>query len=168
MRAMPKMKLCVAAALLASATAHADGPTPGQEVLDLKAFSGNWNCIGKAKDGSKVSASLFIGAPRDLGGFWYDVKFNKDKSKDMPAFAGHGILGFDTANRKYYFTGVDSMGGWVVLVGSMSNKVLDLSGNANLGGQVSPFKFKFDASGKKDTLVFQDGPNLEDESDCRK
>ncbi len=174
MRGMMKMKLCVAgvafglaASSAGALTALADAPQPGQEVQDLKPFAGSWNCTGKTKDGNKFTASLFIGAPRDLNGFWYEVRYNRDKTKDGPAFAGRGILGFDTANRKYYFTGADSMGGWVVLVGLMSNKVLDLSGNENFGGQVGPFKFKFDASGKANTLVFQYGPNLEEESDCR-
>ena len=149
-------------------TALADGPQPGQEVTDLKPFGGAWDCRGKTHDGKAFTAKLTMVAPGELNGFWYEMKYSRDKTKDAPGFAGHGILGFDTAHGKYYFTGADSMGGWAVLVGALQNKVLDLSGQANFGGQVGPFKFKIDASGKSGTLVFTSGPNLDDENDCRR
>ena len=174
MRAMTIAKLVVAFALgtlgaaVAPNAARADAPPqPGQEVTDLKPFAGTWSCTGKTKDGKTFTATAVFTQSKELNGFWYDARYTRDKTKDAPGFAGHGILGFDTANSKYYFTGVDSFGGWAVLVGSMSNKVLDLAGNSNQGGHVTPFKFKLDASGKPNTLVWQIGPALEDENDCK-
>lgn len=168
------MKTLLAAASLASVfalapVAHADnGPTPGQEIADLKPFAGSWQCTGKTKDGKNAASKLTISAMSDLNGFWYEMKFSADKAGDMPAFAGRAYLGFDSVNSKYYLTGVDNMGGWVVLVGALTMKVLDLSGQTNMGGHATPFKFKFDASGKANTLAFAYGPNGEMSHDCRK
>ena len=171
------MKTLIVAGTLASLAslfamapaARAEGsPQPGQEMTDLKPFAGTWTCTTKGKDGKNVGAKVSFRAPTDLGGFWYEAVFARDKTADSPAFVGHGFLGFDSVNSKYYFTGADNMGGWVVLVGALSNKVLDLAGNANLGGHQSPFKFKLDASGKANTLQFSIGANLEIVNDCKK
>jgi hypothetical protein len=174
MRAMTIEKLAFVAVLgtfgaaVAPNAARADAPPqPGQEITDLKPFAGTWTCTGKTKDGKAFTAKAVFDQSKELNGFWYEVRYARDKTKDGPGFAGHGILGFDTANSKYYFTGADSFGGWAVLVGSLSNKVLDLSGQANQGDHVTGFKFKMDAA-KANTLVWQIGPDLEDENDCKR
>ena len=83
----------------------------------------------------------------------------------MPAFGGNGMLGYNSADKKYWLIGFDNMGGWINLSGSDG---MAFSGEGVPMGQKAPVKITFAKVSDKATSITLDfGGQVATES-CKK
>jgi hypothetical protein len=119
-------------------------PTPDKVNEGLKPFAGSWTCEGKGVDPVSKAEFTYKSSVKntwDLNNFWLDIKYKRDKGKMMPAFVADAEWGFDAAQKKFVFEGVDSWGGHISVTsaGPTGNTIV-WEGNASMMGQVMPVK----------------------------
>jgi hypothetical protein len=111
-----------------------EAPKPGPEVEALKPLVGMWSCDGKAPESPMGPAHEYkatLNHKLDLGNFWIWQEYKSVKSKDHPAFAAKGWMGWDGANKHYVWAGVDDMGGWISLTSSgWQGEKIEFAGDA--------------------------------------
>lgn len=117
-------------------------PPPAPENDIIKKSVGTWTCEGSVKgpDGTEHKFKSGWTVKSILGGHWYSVVYKRAKMGPMPAFQGNATVGYNTAEKKYWFVGVDDMGGWMSLT---SADGASYSGEASVMGQKTPTKFTF-------------------------
>jgi hypothetical protein len=79
-----------------------------------------------------------------LGGHWYSIVYQRSKLGPMPAFEGNATVGYNIADKKYWFVGVDNLGGWINLT---SADGASYAGEGSPMGRRGAVKFTF-APGK--------------------
>jgi Protein of unknown function (DUF1579) len=130
----------------AAAAAPMGPPKPAPENDMYKKWTGTWSCESNSKspDGKDMKAKTTWTWKSVLGGHWYSVVYKRAKSGPMSAFEGNASMGFDAADKKYWFVGVDNMGGWINLSGVDG---LSYAGEGLPQGKKGPMKISF-AKGK--------------------
>jgi hypothetical protein len=108
------------AAAPAAAPAKMEAPKPYAELEQLKpVFSGNWACEGKIPEtpmGPAHDIKAKVSWKWELDGFWASGSREIMKSKDEPMpFKSNVTTGWDKAQSKFVFVGVDNFGGWINL-----------------------------------------------------
>jgi hypothetical protein len=86
-------------------------PKPGPEHEALKQLEGKWEgkmMFRMAADAPASEGTATEESKLGCGGFWL-ITDTKGDSKDMGPFAGHGMVGYDTAKKKYVGIWGDSM-----------------------------------------------------------
>jgi hypothetical protein len=119
-------------------------PKPAPENDVIKKSVGNWSCEGTAKGPESKYKSTWS-VKSILGGHWYGITYKRAKAGPMPAFEGNATIGYSVADKKYWFVGVDNMGGWINLT---STDGATYTGDGTPGGKKAPVKFTF--TGGKD------------------
>jgi hypothetical protein len=121
-------------------------PKPAAENDMFKKVVGTWSCEGAAKgpDGKDMKSKTTWTWKSVLGGHWYTVVYKRAKSGPMSAFEGNATMGFNVAEKKYSFVGVDNMGGWINL---SSTDGMAYAGEGLPMGKKGPIKISF-AKGK--------------------
>jgi hypothetical protein len=121
-------------------------PKPAPENDMFKKVAGTWSCeaSGKGPDGKDMKSKTTWTWKSVLGGHWYTVVYKRAKSGPMPAFEGDATMGFNVVEKKYWFVGVDNMGGWINL---SSTDGMAYAGEGLPMGKKGPMKFSF-AKGK--------------------
>lgn len=130
----------------APAAAPMGPPKPAPENDLLKKSAGTWTCEGTVKgaDFPETKYKSTWNIKSALGGHWYALTYKRSKMGPMPPFEGHATIGFSVADKKYWFVGVDNLGGWINLT-SADGAVY--TGEGSPMGKRGPVKFTF-AAGK--------------------
>lgn len=128
-------------------------PKPGAELDALKPMVKNWTCKGNGTlpgpTPVNFSYTAKVTSKWDLNNFWADWKYDRAKTKEVPALVAEGEWGYDSAGKKYLMQGMDSWGGFVSLSGAApSGDSMVFEGDAVLMGQKMPAKFTFTADPK--------------------
>jgi hypothetical protein len=142
------------------------GPTPGPEHKLLEKWVGNWDCdiemyMDPAKPPEKSKGKNV--AKLGCGGLWLVSDFEGTMMEGP--FTGHGVTGYDPAEKKYVSTWVDS---WVTNVDSgegtfdaKSNTMNSTLSVRNMSGAMDKTR-ETDAWTDADThewTMFQNGPD---------
>ena len=94
------------------------GPPKAPAENDMfKKVVGTWRCdsMSKGPDGKDMKVKTTWSWKSTLGGQWYAVVYKRTKTGPIPAFEGNGTMGYNGGQKKYVFSGFDSMGGWIDL-----------------------------------------------------
>jgi hypothetical protein len=132
-------------------------PKPAPENDVIKRSAGTWTCEGTAKgpDGNEMKYKSTWNVKSVLGGHWHSIVYKRAKSGPMPAFEGNATVGYNTAEKKYWFVGVDNMGGWIDLT---STDGAAYAGEGSPMGKKGPVKFTFtpgkDKKGQESEKLF--------------
>jgi hypothetical protein len=132
-------------------------PKPAPELAELKPLEGNWRCEGTMPAGpfgpEQGWRSTFK-VKKDLDGFWYALEYEQRKSKQHPSpTTAHGLLGYDTAAKKFVATGADSMGGWATQISpGWTGDKLVFTGDLSLAGQRLPFRETYTRKGERELI----------------
>jgi hypothetical protein len=141
----------------AAPTAPMAPPKPAPENDMFKKSSGTWTCEGTAKgpEGPEAKYKATWTIKSTLGGHWYSVVYKRSKMGPMPSFEGNATIGYNVADKKYWFVGFDTLGGWINLT-STDNSVY--TGEGSPMGHRSPVKFTFvpgkDKKGQESDKLF--------------
>lgn len=132
-------------------------PKPAPENDAYKKWVGTFSCegTGKGPDGKEMKYKTSWGWKSVLGGHWYTIVYKRPKAGPMPAFEGNATIGYDTANKRFLFSGVDNMGGWINLTATDG---LAYAGEGVPRGQKGPIKISFvkgkDKKGQESDKMF--------------
>ena len=132
-------------------------PKPAPENEVIKKSVGTWTCAGTAKgpDGQEIKYKSSWTIKSVLGGHWYAVVYKRSKMGPMPAFEGNATVGYNVADKKYWFVGVDTFGSWINLT---STDGATYTGEGAPGGKKTPVKFAFtpgkDKKGQESDKLF--------------
>jgi len=141
----------------AGAPAAAAAPKPAAENEVIKKSAGSWRCEGTAKapDGQEHKYKSTWNVKPSLGGHWYALTYKRAKMGPVPGFEGNATVGFDDADKKYFFVGFDNMGGWINL---SSSDGATFAGEGVPMGKKGPVKFSFtpgkDKKGQESDKLF--------------
>jgi hypothetical protein len=141
----------------AAPAAAPEVPKPAPENEVIKRSAGTWTCQGtaKPKDGPEMKYKSTWTIKPITGGHWYSILYKRSKSGPMPAFEGHATVGYNTAEKKYWFVGVDNMGSWINLT---SPDGATYTGEGAPMAKKSPVKFSFtpgkDKKGQESDRLF--------------
>jgi hypothetical protein len=153
-------------------------PKPAAELDALKPFAGNWKCTGvgvNPMDKSEYHYNAKLTIKPDLQNFWFSANYVQDKAKEgIPGFTGVGFLGYAAGQKKYVFSGFDTMGGSIHFTSTgPANNVIEWTGDMDMGpmGNV-PSKFTFTAGTDKDknklTFAAESGGQKMFTDECKK
>jgi hypothetical protein len=139
-----------------------EAPKPGPELDALKPMVKNWTCKGNgnlpaAGGGAPLAFSYTarVSSKWDLNGWWADWKYERAKTKEVPAFTGEGVWGYDQSAKKYNMFGSDSWGGWIdVASAGPSGDTFAFDGDIQVMGQKVPAKMTFTTDKDKKKLHF--------------
>jgi hypothetical protein len=124
----------------------------------VKKGVGNWKCEGTAKmpDGQEMKYKSSWNVKSALGGHWYTITYKRAKMGPMPAFEGNAFVGYSTADKKYWFFGVDNMAGGINLT---STDGATYTGEGTDAQKKVPAKFVFspgkDKKGEDSDKLFE-------------
>jgi hypothetical protein len=123
-------------------------PKPAPENDVIKKSVGSWSCEGGVKMGDNPEAKYKSTwtVKSILGGHWYSIAYKRMKMGGLGGFEGDATVGWDAVGKKYWFVGVDNMGGWINLT---STDGAAYSGEGIPGGKKTPVKFVFSAGKDK-------------------
>ena len=137
------------------ATFEVPKPAPENEVI--KKSSGTWRCEGTAKgpDGQEAKYKSTWMIKPILNGHWFALVYKRSKMGPMPGFEGNATVGYNVAEKKYWFVGVDNLGGWINL---SSGDGATYAGDGSPMGRKAPVKFTFtpgkDKKGQESDKLF--------------
>ncbi|HZN59359.1 MAG TPA: DUF1579 domain-containing protein [Planctomycetota bacterium] len=90
-------------------------PKPGPEHELLKQLEGKWEgkmMLRMAADAPAQESKTTEESKLGCGGFWL-ITDTKGESQEMGSFVGHGMVGYDTAKKKYVGIWGDSMASYL-------------------------------------------------------
>lgn len=133
-------------------------PKPAAELEQVKWIAKNWKCSGKQWDpmtGAESPAKSTIKAKWSLDKHWIVWDYSVPKTKTMPKFDAHGVIGIDQVSKKAVFIGVDNMGSWLNLAGTPGDTIA-FEGDGAMMGMKTRVRFTFaKVSDKEHTETFE-------------
>jgi hypothetical protein len=153
-------------------------PKPPAELDALKPFVGTWKCAGTGvnpMDKSEYHYNAKFTVKPELQNFWLAANYTQDKAKEgIPGFTGVGYMGYAAGQKKYVFSGFDTMGGSIHFTSAgPTGTSIEWTGDMDMGPMGSvPSKFTFTVGTDKDknklTFVAESNGQKMFTDDCKK
>lgn len=121
-------------------------PPPAAELAaGLKALEGKWKCAGEQKQtdfGPAHPVKATMTTKSDLGGHWYMMRYEEQKSKDSPnPYMMNATIGFDPTKKQFVRTDLDNTGSFyhATSTGWSGDKMV-FTGELLAGGRKVPLR----------------------------
>jgi hypothetical protein len=134
-------------------------PRPAPELGQLDWLKGSWRC-----DGTTPAGAMAPGSPaqkykatfkfgRTLDGYWADMEYEQKKSPTHPtAVKVHGLINWDASQGKFVAWGFDSLGGVSVVTASVNDGGWVATGEQVMGGKRVPYRESITRQGDREMV----------------
>lgn len=135
----------------------ADMMKPATELQQISWLAKNFSCTGKMWDpmtAAETETRATIKGKWILDKHWISWDYKAAKTRTMPKWDAMGVMGIDPVTRKVTFGGVDSMGGWINLMGNPGDTIA-FEGDSTMMNQKTKTRFTFARQDKGFTSTFE-------------